>query len=81
MLPVLRPRFGRTLAFLLGATVVLGGLAASWGLYRATVEEEQEERRAALAVRAESVALHLEAQLRGARAAVAGARAAHQDPL
>jgi signal transduction histidine kinase/DNA-binding NarL/FixJ family response regulator len=71
MLPVLRPRFGRLLAFLLGAAVVLGGLAASWGLYRATVEEEQEERRAALAVRAESVALHLEAQLRGARAAVA----------
>ena len=70
MLPVLRPRFGRLLAFLLGATVVLGGLAASWGLYRATVEEEHEERRAALAVRAESVALHLEAQLRGARAAV-----------
>ena len=76
MLPVLRPRFGRLLAFLLGATVVLGGLAASWGLYRATVEEEREERRAALEVRAESVALHLEAQLRGARAAVA-ALAAH----
>ncbi len=71
MLAELRPRFGRLLAFLLGAAVVLGGLTASWGLYRATVEEEQEERRAALAVRAESVALHLEAQLRGARAAVA----------
>jgi signal transduction histidine kinase/DNA-binding NarL/FixJ family response regulator len=71
MLPVLRPRFGRLLAFLLGAVVVLGGLAATWGLYRATLQEEQEDQRATLAVRAESVALHLEAQLRGARAAVA----------
>jgi signal transduction histidine kinase/DNA-binding NarL/FixJ family response regulator len=71
MLPVLRPRFGRLLAFLLGAVVVLGGLAATWVLYRATLQEEQEDQRATLAVRAESVALHLEAQLRGARAAVA----------
>jgi signal transduction histidine kinase/CheY-like chemotaxis protein len=35
------------------------------------LQEEQEDQRATLAVRAESVALHLEAQLRGARAAVA----------
>ena len=78
MLPVLRPRFSRLLAFLLGAVVVLGGLAATWVLYRATLQEEQEDQRATLAVRAESVALHLEAQLRGARAAVAALEGAHR---